>query len=278
MPCQAICLRSPRFKIMPDAPPLCKYPRTPHLEGSRLQPGDEDLASIPFQDLAGRFLVVEEKVDGANAALSFSSTGKLLLQSRGHYLTGGPRERQFTLFKRWAHHHAAAFHKVLEERYVLYGEWLYARHTIFYDRLPHYFLEFDVLDRSSGEFLSTSRRRALLRGLPLVPVPVLAEGRQDRPESIVELIGLSRFIGPDHLVALRESCVQLGLDPEGALAETDRSGRMEGLYVKVEEAGVVQERYKFVRPSFFTAVLESGSHWLERPLVPNQLASGVLLW
>ena len=25
-----------------------KYPRTPHLEGSRLQPGDEDLSQIPF--------------------------------------------------------------------------------------------------------------------------------------------------------------------------------------------------------------------------------------
>lgn len=24
-----------------------KYPRTPHIEGSRLQPGDEDLSQIP---------------------------------------------------------------------------------------------------------------------------------------------------------------------------------------------------------------------------------------
>ena len=39
-----------------------KYPRTPHLEGSRLQPGDEDLNQIPFSDIQGRHLAVEEKI------------------------------------------------------------------------------------------------------------------------------------------------------------------------------------------------------------------------
>lgn len=263
---------------MPDIPPLRKYPRTRHLEGSRLQPGDEDLTSLPFRDLAGRYLVVEEKVDGANAALSFSSAGKLLLQSRGHYLTGGPRERHFTLFKRWAHHHAPAFREVLGQRYVVYGEWLYARHTLFYDRLPHYFLEFDVLDRLTGQFLSTARRRDLLCGLPLVPVPVLREGREDDPGQVTAEIGRSRFIGPDHLAALQAHCESNGLDPDRALRETDSSPCMEGLYIKVEEDGAVQERCKFVRPSFLTAVVESGSHWLDRPIIPNQLVPGAELF
>ena len=56
-----------------------KYPRTPHVQGSRLQPGDEDLSQIPFATLKGRHLVVEEKVDGANTAISFSPEGELLL-------------------------------------------------------------------------------------------------------------------------------------------------------------------------------------------------------
>lgn len=79
---------------------LIKYPRTQHLAGSRLQPGDEDLRQIPFSEIAGRHLVVEEKIDGANSALSFDEHGNLLLQSRGHYLTGGYRERHYNLFKR----------------------------------------------------------------------------------------------------------------------------------------------------------------------------------
>ena len=67
---------------------ICKYPRTPHIEGSRLQPGDEDLSQIPFESIKDRHLVIEEKCDGANSAISFAPNGELLLQSRGHYLTG----------------------------------------------------------------------------------------------------------------------------------------------------------------------------------------------
>jgi hypothetical protein len=74
---------------------MYKYPRTPHIEGSRLQPGDEDLDSVPFSSIASQYVAVEEKVDGANAAISFSPDGQMLLQSRGHYLTGGEREKHF---------------------------------------------------------------------------------------------------------------------------------------------------------------------------------------
>src|SRR5262245_5660812 len=118
-----------------------KYPRTRHLLDSALQPGDEDLEHAGFDDVAGRHLVVEEKVDGANAAISFDANGGLLLQSRGHYLTGGPRERQFDRFKSWAHGLADQLRPTLGAQYVVYGEWLYAKHTIFYDTLPHHFLE-----------------------------------------------------------------------------------------------------------------------------------------
>jgi hypothetical protein len=69
---------------------ITKYPRTPHLEGSRLQPGDEDLDQIPLAELRGAYVVVEEKLDGANAGISIAD-GKPRLQSRGHVLLGGPR-------------------------------------------------------------------------------------------------------------------------------------------------------------------------------------------
>ena len=83
-------------------PPMLKYPRTRHLEGSRLQAGDQDLSQVPFEDIRGQPLVVEEKMDGANCGLSFDEDGQLLLQSRGHYLDGGPREKHFALLKQWA--------------------------------------------------------------------------------------------------------------------------------------------------------------------------------
>ena len=54
-------------------------------------------------------------------------------------------------------------------------------------------------------------------------------------------------------------------------AETDRDDAMEGLYLKVEDGDTVTGRLKWVRPTFLTAVLDSGSHWLDRPIVANGL-------
>jgi hypothetical protein len=252
-----------------------KYPRTRHIEGSRLQPNDEDLESAPFDQIKGRFLVVEEKMDGANSGISFSTDGQLLLQSRGHYLTGGPREKHFTLFKRWGHTQAARLREVLEDRYLMYGEWLYAKHTVFYNELPHYFMEFDVLDKQTGLFLDTARRQTLLKNLPVVSVSVLHEGPLHSLEALKRMVGPSRFIRHDALEELGRICRERGLDPDRIFRETDPSGEMEGLYIKVEEEGIVKERYKFIRRSFLTAVLHSESHWLDRPIIPNRLAGRV---
>jgi hypothetical protein len=227
---------------------IVKYPRTPHLNGSRVQHGDEDLSLIDAAGLAGLPLVIEEKLDGSNSGISFEEDGSLVLQSRGHVLTGGPRERQFDLFKRWAGTHREALWCILGDRYLMYGEWLYARHTIFYDELPHFFLEFDILDRATGEFLSTGRRQAMLAASPVRSVPVLAEGPVTDWNA---LVGRSRC---------------------------SSSEWMEGLYIKWEAEGQVLGRYKYVRPGFLQAVEDSGEHWLDRPIQPNRLGSGADLF
>lgn len=248
---------------------LHKFPRTFHLQGSRLQPGDEDLDAVPWSEVVGRYVVAEEKMDGANSGLSFDPNGQLFLQSRGHHLAGGPREKHFNPFKQWANGVAGELWKRLGSRFVVYGEWLYAKHTIFYDRLPHYFLEFDVLDVEVGTFLSTARRRELLAGLPVASVPVLWEGVLSDPDELVGLIGPSTGKSADWRERLEEQARSRNLDPERIRRETDPSDLMEGLYVKVEEEGVVKARYKYVRADFLTAVVDSGTHWLRRPIVPN---------
>jgi hypothetical protein len=257
---------------------ITKYPRTQHLQGSRLQPGDEDLAQVSFADIAGRHVVVEEKIDGANAGIRFDSDAQLHLQSRGHFLTGGPREKYFNLFKQWASAHAPALLEALWDRCILFGEWMYAKHTVFYDRLPHYFFEFDVLDTHTGEFLSTACRRQLLAGLPIVSVPVLYEGPAQSLEHLRGLIAHSLYKGPAWKSALERAAAEAGVPAEQAWKETDPSDLAEGLYLKVEEDGRVVQRLKFIRASFSSAVLDSGSHWLRRPIVRNGLAAGVDLF
>lgn len=258
---------------------IYKYPRTHHIEGSGLQPGDEDLSIVPFDDFAGRYLVVEEKMDGANSAVSFRADGKLLLQSRGHYLVGGERENHFDLLKAWAKRYTAELWDVLTDRYVMYGEWLYAKHSLFYTDLPHYFLEFDLLDKENGIFLSTQRRREVLARAPFVAsVKVLHEGNVPSLQDLKAMVGPSHFIAPDYLRRLEAICKERKLNARQALAETDQSGLMEGLYIKVEEDGQVQKRYKYVRATFLQTVLNSNSHWLDRPIIPNGLKAGAILF
>jgi hypothetical protein len=258
---------------------LYKYPRTRHIDGSGLQTDDEDLDRVPFGDLAGRILVVEEKMDGANSAVSFADDGRLLLQSRGHYLLGGEREKHFALMKAWANRHRAALQDVLQDRYVMYGEWLYAKHTVFYTELPHYFLEFDIYDKIAEVFLSTARRQEMLERAPFVAaVKVLHAGTVSDLPMLARMIGPSHFIAPDHLHRLDMLCRERQLDPLQVRRETDNTTLMEGLYIKVEEDGIVQERYKYVRPDFLQTVIASDSHWLDRPIIPNQLRAGAALF
>jgi hypothetical protein len=249
-----------------------KYPRTQHILDSELQPGDEEANRAGFDAIAGRHLVVEEKVDGANCAMSFDADGRLLLQSRGHYLTGGGRERHFDLLKSWAHGLSAQLWPVIGARYIVYGEWVYAKHTIYYDRLPHYFLEFDVLDTQTETFLSTPRRKELLSSLPIHSVPVLHTGLVKSPAQIKSFIAPSAFKSAQWRASLSVDAGVPPHDPELVTKQTDGSDFMEGLYLKVEENGAVAERYKYVRHDFLTCVLDSESHWQSRPILPNRLA------
>ena len=250
---------------------LYKYPRTRHLEGSRKQTGDEDLNYVRFEDIRGKYLVLEEKIDGANCGISFGSDGKMYLQSRGHFLNGGYGEKQFDLFKRWAGGYQSQLWDILGDRYIMYGEWMYAKHSVYYDALPHYFLEFDIWDREKECFLDTPSRRILTAQMPVASVPVLKEGVFSSKKELLDLIGPSLYIRPGHMTRLREYCEREGLDGERQCQETDGSGMMEGLYLKVEEDGCVTERLKYVRASFIQCIMASDSHWLDRPIVPNQL-------
>lgn len=261
-----------------ELPPLLKYPRTRHIEGSRLSPGDEDLSQVLLRELPVGELIWEVKLDGASTAISFDAAGNLLTQSRGHYLLGGDRQ-QFGPFKAWAAAHAHTLWPVLGAKFIVYGEWCYAKHSVFYDQLPHYFHEFDIYDRERKEFLSTERRHALLADLPIVSVPVIEPALPPRNRKAMEaLIGPSIYVGSSWGVALDDVIAARGLDRDLTILQTDMSGLEEGLYVKQERDGVVIDRFKYVRRSFVQVILDSESHTNDRPILHNQLAAGIDLY
>ena len=255
---------------------LLKYPRTPHLQGSGLAPDDKE--TVPYSRLTGRLIVVEEKLDGANVGISFEQGG-LHVQSRGHYLNleqSGGRERQFNYLKLWAKTHETTLHSVLGDRYVLYGEWLYAKHSVFYDALPHWLCEFDVYDREDACFLDTAARMALLQAAPIVSVPVLYQGTApQRLKALQALVQPSLAKTSTWKNSFATACQRAQLDEALCWQQTDHADESEGLYIKVEESGQVVARYKWVRPGFVQTILDSGSHHSERPIVVNALREQV---
>src|SRR5690606_41949674 len=120
-----------------------KYPRTPHLFGSRGTDDDKHLGEREsLALLADDSLIVEERIDGTNVGIHFAD-GKLVLQCRGHLITEGMHQ-QYDLFKQWVVVKQGVLSQRLAERYILFGEWVYAKHSVHYRRLTHYFFEFDI--------------------------------------------------------------------------------------------------------------------------------------
>lgn len=236
-----------------------KYPRTPHLFGSTGTSDDKHLDAAESETLlADPSLIVEEKIDGTNVGIHFAPSGEMMMQCRGHLITEGMHP-QYDLFKQWAAVKCGVLEERLEQRYILFGEWLYARHSIHYRKLPHYFFEFDVYDKKAGVYLSLERRCRLLVGTGVVTVPVVHTG--SLPKKL-----LPKLIGPSQYDSAFENPITKRTDD-----------LMEGLYLRTEADGVVTSRAKFVRPEFVEKIKQS-EHWQHQALVPNELADGAEIW
>ena len=236
-----------------------KYPRTPHLFGSTGTPDDkrmDESSSCRFIDDPS--LIVEEKIDGTNVGIHFAENGEMVLQCRGHLITQGMHP-QYDLFKQWTVFKSNTLKAMLANRYILFGEWLYACHSIKYTRLSHFFFEFDIYDKQEKHFLELSQRLEMLKGTNVETVPVVHQGTLDR-KTLPKLIGQSQF---------------------GSRFENPFTGQvdnlMEGLYFRTEAGGAVTGRAKFVRPEF-TEKIKQSTHWQQREMIPNQLAQDADIW
>lgn len=236
-----------------------KYPRTPHLFGSKGTDDDKHLGRKESEAfIADPSLIVEEKLDGTNVGIHFTTRGRMVLQCRGHEITEGMHP-QYDLFKQWTSVKRPVLEAMLSSRFILYGEWLYAKHSVHYRALPHYFFEFDLYDKDAAQFLDLATRLQMLDGTGLHTVPVLHRGPATA-EALRALIGPSAFDSAfDHPVTGR----------------TDHL--MEGLYVRTEADGHVTGRAKMVRPEFVEKVKQS-EHWQHQAMVPNELAAGAKIW
>lgn len=250
---------------------MIKLPRTLHIEGSGLS-STKDPEVIQFNKLAGEFLTVEEKLDGSGASIFFDSQLQPQLWHRGSPASA----KEFHRLHVWVGTYADDLFDILEDRYVLFGEWMLHKHSIFYDRLPTYFFESDIYDRKNEIWLSTFARVSLLRGRDFIrSVPVLAAFKPTKLSQLTDLVRQSMFQSENWAEVLWKKTEKEGLELQKILRECDRSDLAEGLYIKHEDENQVFGRYKYVRRAFVENIINSGTHLIDREPIHNISVQGV---
>ena len=109
-----------------------KYPRTPHLPFSQGM-SDDDKRLSSTTHFQGMQIVVTEKMDGENTTIY---NNKVYARS----IDSAHRSYHSYLFGRLL----PAFQYMIPENWRVCGEYLYAKHSIYYDSLIDYFLCFSV--------------------------------------------------------------------------------------------------------------------------------------
>jgi atypical dual specificity phosphatase len=143
-----------------------KFPRTHHLfevEKGRMARDDLLMDKKDGEPFYQNVITVEEKIDGSNLGLSLDpDTLKVRAQNRSHFVTSQSHS-QFRTLDAWIDEHPMLYN-VLHPHYILFGEWMAAKHSIFYNRLPGTFIAFDIYDMKNQRYLSVAERNARLKG------------------------------------------------------------------------------------------------------------------
>lgn len=221
-----------------------KFPRTPHLF---LMPGsstrdDKLMSNQETSDFLRNKILIEEKIDGANVGFSLDDNNVIKIQNRGNYIRPGEHPQFSPLFD-WTYQKQQLFQDYLGQRYILFGEWCYLKHSIHYTSLPDWFIGFDIYDKSEKKFLSVERRNITFERLGVHKIYKVEEGIYTRKDLITLLDNTSSAYGPEHL---------------------------EGLYFRQEQSDWLLNRAKLVRSEFLSGI---EIHWKKLPLVKNQIGA-----
>lgn len=219
-----------------------RFPHTPHLKwlGTGLPRDDKVFSEAEAEALLADEVVIEEKIDGANLGFSIGENGQLQAQNRGQYVEP-PYFGQFVKLSQWSAFHADALLGTLKPNYIVFGEWCAARHSLSYDRLPDWWLLFDVYDRVEGSFQSTTIREKFAAEAGITKVAELFRGKIDMRE-------LQNLLMSSH--------------------SRYRKGPLEGIVIRRELGGIVQSRAKLVHPDFTQSI---DQHWRSRRIEWNRI-------
>jgi ATP-dependent RNA circularization protein (DNA/RNA ligase family) len=213
-----------------------KYEKTYRIikDSSRYSLSDSEVKTL----LAGK-VVVEEKLDGANVGIIRHKRG-FHLQKRGS-LVGQSEHSQFQYFHHWAHQLKYENIMSMPVGTIVYGELLYAVHTIYYDNLPDYVIMFDVWN--GKKYLDENKKYTFIDDHGFEHAPIVAY---------------------DYFTREDLNCLMPVASAYGEIAE--------GIVVKRYSRKGEYFRGKVVKPQFIKEMEES-DHWTHKQIRRNKLCT-----
>lgn len=249
-----------------------KYPRTEHLLGSKFLDQSNfnthyvNNEQFCFPSLTStQLFVIEEKMDGIGIGIFFIGDS-IHFQQRGHIFNIDNIPDLLKKFKTWALLNEELLFCIVANQYTLFGEWLEFKHTVFYNNLPDFFLEYDIYDHTTQKFLSTNQRYSLINN-QLHSVKVLKQTHSLSLEIIHNLLTeypTSYFNNNSWSDDFNYLCKNL---PSLAF-DTTKNSSYEGFYIKIEDKEKTLSRMKWIRKEFFD-IVKLNEHWKNKQIVTN---------
>ena len=203
-----------------------KYPRTYHLSWSLGSTSDDKMleSTAAFE---GKVIVCTEKMDGENTSIYSDKYHARSLDSKHHDS------------RNWVKGLWGQIKHEIPEGWRICGENLYAKHSLFYDELPSYFMVYSIWD-DKNMCLSWTDTVNICDMLGLITVPVIS-------------------IGTFNEKILRELPTSLDLN------------KQEGFVIRNYESfhydDFADNVAKWVRPKHVT----TDQHWMFDVITPNKL-------
>ena len=171
-----------------------KFPKTPHLFDLGNVQSDDILVDEKTCDyfIKNCNVTIEEKIDGSNLGISMEDY-KFVIKNRSHIIKTNEHQ-QYSKLEQWIGDHYEDLYKILEKhqcRYILYGEWLQATHTINYTKLSDYFIAYDIFDKLENKFYSRKKFRSIMEKTNIKVIPMMYHGVIESKNFMLKLMDSS---------------------------------------------------------------------------------------
>jgi hypothetical protein len=226
---------------------LPEFPSTPHLPH---KPNTDKLDKVSSEAEVNAAFVhsinVEEKIDGASCGMTLHNEEPLIrnrnhILRKGYFKKGSAAKEQFGSVFNWFYENKEKFEHIAETGpYSVYGEWCIAQHGIVYNRLPSWFIAYDIYDHEKRLWLPPLNARARLEAAGFT-VPAL------------------RFWG------VFEGAYE-DMELWANMPATWSDEKAEGIYVKAHDDKQITHRFKMVREDFVR-----GAFWNPKKFTRNKM-------